>query len=552
MTVSDQLSGQLHRSWRLDMQPRTELGRVVAGGSDQSITRLSAGQPAGVELRQGSVSLEAESRISGNMGEIPAVSWNADFRQVSSTLQLPPGWRLVFASGADDISDTWVHRWTLLDIFLVLIIALGIGRLFGPAWGAVALVTLVLTFNEPDAPQFVWLAVLVGETLVRVLPTHWIKSVIKLYRLGAWATLVIICVSFMVDHVRHGMYPALEQQRELGAVLSYSDYASGNAAQYARSTVTLEQAKNSEADHDNDGIPDEKKGDKSETKPMGGLGGAHAAAPAPTIVAMPPPKIPEPVQQAVSKQRSFNVRDYDKNATVQTGPGIPRWEWTRISLGFSGPVQRAQTLHLWLLPPVANLILALVRAVLLGLLVLCLLGFPGKFWPASFRAPARAAAKVGGAAVVALLLLLGSTTAHADGAQGVQTPSAALLEQLKSRLLEAPDCAGNCASSPRMLLDASANSLRLRIEILAGAQTAVPLPGSPDHWLPDHVVLDGKPAAAMRRGDGKAFYLVVGEGAHQILAEGPLPSAETVQIALPLPPRRVEAGPLKGWTAIRN
>ena len=177
MTVSDKISGQLHRSWRLDMQARTELGRVVASGADQSITRLGPNQPAGVELRQGNLSLEADSRIDGGVEEIPAVSWDADFHQVSGTLELPPGWRLLHASGADDVSETWVHSWTLLQIFLVLIIALGIGRLFGPAWGGLALVTLILSFNEDAAPQYIWLAVLVGEALVRVLPQHWVKTV---------------------------------------------------------------------------------------------------------------------------------------------------------------------------------------------------------------------------------------------------------------------------------------------------------------------------------------------------------------------------------------
>jgi hypothetical protein len=540
MTVSDRLSGQLHRSWRLDMQARTELGRVVASGADQSITRLGAGQPAGVELRQGSLSIEAESRITGSMSEIPAVSWNADFRSVASTLQLPPGWRLIFASGADDIGETWVHSWTLLQIFLVLIIALGIGRLFGRAWGAIALVTLTLTFNETDAPRYVWLAVLVGETLVRVLPAQRIRSVAKLYRLAVWAALVVFSVSFMVGQVRHGMYPALEQERELGAVLSYSAYASDNAAQYARSTVMLKGGET-----DNDSLQQNDKsdvagklgvfGNKDQQEVTNTRTSPHASdAPSalPGWAGGPSP------QQSAQRHRPLKKQDYDKNATVQTGPGVPRWEWTRVPFGFSGPVQRAQTLRLWLLPPVANFILALLRSLLLGLLVICLLGFPGSFWPAGFRSRVGGAL---GAAAAMLVLFAGMGAAHAD-----TTPDSDLLDQLKARLLEAPDCAPDCASSPRMLLDASPNSLRVRVEVLAGAQTAIALPGGADRWLPDHVLLDGKPASAMRRADGK-LYLVVPEGAHQIIAEGPLPSAETVQIALPLKPHRVEAT-LKGWT----
>jgi hypothetical protein len=49
---------------------------------------------------------------------------------VSGQLHLPPGWRLLHASGVDEVADTWLQRWTLLDIFLVLVIAVAIGRLY--------------------------------------------------------------------------------------------------------------------------------------------------------------------------------------------------------------------------------------------------------------------------------------------------------------------------------------------------------------------------------------------------------------------------------------
>jgi hypothetical protein len=535
MTVSDKISGQLHRSWRLDMQPRTELGRVVASGADQSITRLGPGQLAGVELRQGNLSLEADSRIGGRVDEIPAVSWDADFHQVAGTLELPPGWRLLHASGADDVSETWVHGWTLLDIFLVLVTGLAIGRLFGAAWGGLALVTLILSFNEDAAPQYIWLAVLLGEALVRVLPQqHWVKSVVKLYRLGARVGLVVISVSFMVGHVRHGMYPALEQERQLGGVQSFNDYSNDNAAQYLRSnSITVELPKSETAE---------------ETPAPDKIGGFLGKSAAPAAAA-PPVANPEPMQQqAVDQQiagkfrkRSFNVRDYDKNAMVQTGPGVPRWSWTSVRLGFSGPVQRAQTLRLWLLPPGVNLALAFVRVLLLGMLVLCLLGLPGNFWPRSWR---RSSAIVAG-----LLLLSFGGVARAEEAKSAAgtIPDAALLQQLKERLLKAPECAPTCASSPRMELMVTPSVLRLRVEVLAAADTAVPLPGNAQHFVPDHVLLDGKPAAALLRANDGALWIAVTEGAHQVLLEGALLGRDTVQIPLLLKPRRVEAK-LDGWT----
>ena len=456
-----------------------------------------------------------------------AVSWDADFNRVSATLQLPPGWRLLAAGGADSVPGTWVDRWTLFDLFLVLIIAVAMSRLFGLLWGGLAVVTLGLGWLESGMPHYAWLVVLATEAVFRVLPEGRLRWLVKVGRLGAWAGLVVLAVAFSVQHMREGMYPALAQTQSLGGVMSFSEYSSENAAQYQRS------------------------------------GSAEVAK-----------------TQASGKSRSFNVRDFDQNATVQTGPGLPRWQWQPISIRFSGAVQRDQRLSFWLLGPRINLVLSFLRVLLLGVLVLCVLGFPGGFWPSGLRRLLQRAPAV--AAV--LFLALGSSVAHAqepgdeppldEEEQEVQeaqetrqdeieTPSPAkaprkaappkrveldskLLEQLRARLVEPPECAPSCASSPRMMLEASPRALRLRLEVLSGAETAVPLPGSAQQWVPETVLLDGRAASGLRRQPDGTLWLAVAPGAHQVTMEGPLPPRETVQLALPLRSYRVEAK-LDGW-----
>jgi hypothetical protein len=530
MTASDRISGQLHRSWRMEVLPGTELGRVVAGGADQSITQLGAGKPPGVELRQGNLVLEAESRIPGDPGRISAVSWNADFHQVSATLQLPPGWRLLHASGADDVRETWIHAWTLLDIFLVLVISLAVGRLFGVAWGAVALVALTLSFNERDAPRYAWLVPLVGEALLRVLPDHAFKTLVKAFRLAAWAALVVIGVGFMVEQVRWALYPSLEQQQRLGEVQSWTDYSSGNAAQYLRSSSVAAQSD------------------------LGGNGYGVANEPEPRPPGDGPMGQRTPMPQAkVMAQRSVNVRDFDKNAMVQTGPGLPRWNWTAVKLSFSGPVEPSQVLRFWFLSPRVNLFLAFARVALLALLLLCVLGFPGSFWPRILqRGSATAGISLVAAALAMLTLLFARPARAADKASHSAESSSALpdqtlLDQLKARLLEPPECAPTCASSPRVELQVSPSQVQIRVELLAAAQTSVPLPGNAQHWSPDQVLLDGKPADALRRGSEGSLWIAVGPGVHQVLMQGALPLRETVQIALPLKAGRTEAH-VEGWS----
>ena len=151
-TMHDRVSGTLTRAWRLDMAPPIVLGRVAVDGADQFITRLDANAPSGVEIRAGALQLDADSRLDGAYHALPAVGWMQDFQSVFCELQLPPGWRLLYATGVDQARPTWVATWTLLDLFVVLITALATARLFGWAWGMLALFAVGLCYTEPDAP----------------------------------------------------------------------------------------------------------------------------------------------------------------------------------------------------------------------------------------------------------------------------------------------------------------------------------------------------------------------------------------------------------------
>lgn len=557
-TVSDRVTGQLHRSWRLEVQPGTELGRVVASGADQPITRLAPEGAAGVELRQGAVALEADSRLPGPIDRLSAVSWDADFERVEATLQLPPGWRLVAARGADQVSGTWVDRWTLFDFFVVLVIAVATAKLFGLRWGALALVALGLSWQEHEVPQYAWLVVLGAEALVRVLPEGTLRWLLKAGRLAAWVGLVVLAVGFAVEHVRSGLYPGLAREQRLGGMMSFSEYSNENVAQYQRSLQ--------------DGLTRHAPPGRWESEASDSAEPSEALAPA----------APPPAQAKTGKLRSHNVRDFDRNATVQTGPGLPRWEWTQVPIRFSGAVQRDQTLSLWLLGPGVNLALAVTRVLALGLLLLAFLGFPGKGWPravSSLRrtpptppvppgppAPSVTAAGLILALTAGLALFPAAASAQEPATEAPPEPGAheldstpdeglapaaprqasRLLDTLRDRLLEPPRCAPSCASSPRLMLEASPRALTLRFEVLAGALTAVPLPGGAEQWVPHTVLLDGHPTPALQRRPDGTLWLAVSPGVHQVAMEGPLPQRETVQLALPMRSYRVDAV-LDGW-----
>ncbi len=543
MTMSDRLTGTLSRSTRLEMQKPAALGRVAIRGKDQFITQLGDASRVGVEIRQGDLDVVADSRVTGDTSEVPAVGWNHNFAHVSGTLFVPPGYRVLHASGVDEVPGTWVRHWRLLEIFLVLILALATARLFGIGWGVLALVTLVLTLPESDAPKWIWAVVLGFEALVRVLPAGRVRLAFSVCRFAVAMVLVLLAIPFLVDHVREGIYPALARsgvataREEEGGVGTMMKEAQDERVPAAPPPVQVapvgaasavnapsEAPANAEQVQDKPARDDLKR--KPEPKASGGVGARGAYW-----------------DSSSSRQQQLNVDVYDPNAMVQTGPGLPSWTWTSLDLRWSGPVEHGQTLRLFMVGPRGNLLLALLRAALLvALLARCMPFFDRILaWRRGGGGSSGGGALPAAGAVVFAFLAtsLVSGTARAD------VPSKDMLDELGKRLAEAPSCAPSCATSSRLVIDVAPRSLRARVAIDVAAKVVVPLPASASQWLPERVELDGKAATGLLLRDDKLF-VALDPGPHDLVLEGALPDRETVQIPLPLKPRRVEAA-LRGW-----
>src|SRR5437773_38050 len=494
-TVKDHISGTAARTWRLEMAEPTVLGRAAVGGREQFLTRLGDRSSVGIELREGQLRLEADSRVEGAVSRVPAVGWDHDFQGVNAQLNLPPGWQLYYASGVDDVSSSWVTNWTLLDLFVVLIVAMAVGRLWSWRWGLVALATLALTYPESMAPRWLWLAVLAGDALVRALPEGRPLGYAKLFRLGAIVGLVIIALGFAADQLRVGLHPQLaapppvaETVTGVGGVVPAAPAAKAREAgevRYKRGLADLEEEKSFER-----------------------------------------------AVRAGYEDR-YNVYRLDPNALIPTGPGLPRWSWQTIWLSWRGPVERDQRLHLVLASPRVNRTLAFLRVALTGLLLACVAG--GALGSGGLPASAARALVLG-------LVVLG-TASHARA----EFPSPDLLSELQKRLLERPECVPECASSPRLRLEVTRGALSARMEVDAATETAVPLPGSARHWSPTRVLVDGQPAQGLWRAPDGILWLETAAGMHQVLLEGALPDVDRVEMPLPLKPHRVEAR-AEGWT----
>ncbi|MEN8218390.1 MAG: hypothetical protein ABFS56_18870 [Pseudomonadota bacterium] len=512
-SVQDRVSGTMTRGWRLEMAEPAVLGRVAVNGQNQFITRL--GSHSGVEVRHGEIDLVADSRLEEAVAQLPVVGWAHDFQQVSAALHLPQGWRLLNATGVDHVPNTWFKQWTLLDLFIVLVMAAAIGKLWRWWWGALTLVTLVLIYGEPYAPYWVWLSIIVAVALLRVLPAlGWFSRLVRGYRNLSLIALLIIALPFMMQQVRQSIFPQLERP---GATLEMP--SSISVRTYSKSGLFQSQEAFRQKEVLKSGI-------------------YYKQAP------------PEPAKR---------LAQIDPNAQVQTGPGLPQWEWRSIAMRWSGPVDQNQSVQLWLLSPTVNSVLGGVRVVLLAILTTFLLWVswgPGARLLFKPKKTSQAVNKsVHAAGVLLLVGLLLPLVSYAqtspspslkEGQGEFNFPSQSLLDELQKRLLAPPDCLPYCAGSPRLLLELEASQLRVRMEIHSLTDTAVPLPGVAKQWLPQEVLLNGEPAQALLRQKNGQLWLSVTEGIHQVQLAGALPKRNTVQLPLPLKPHFVEVN-AKGW-----
>ncbi|MDD5410177.1 MAG: hypothetical protein PHF31_01980 [Methylobacter sp.] len=499
-TVNDTITGKMTSGWRLNTLPQTQLGRVTLNGSNQFITQDKNGKQ-GVEVRSGRIVLNADSRVTGDVSSTSAVGWEQGFHNVSAELNLPPGWRLLAASGVDNVPDSWISRWTLLDLFLVLIAALATGRLWNPYWGGLALVTLVLIWHEPGSPQFVWLNILAAIALIKVLPQGRFLILMRWYRNVFWLVLIMVALPFMVEQVRTGLYPQLEKPWQ---------------------------------------------GINVPTPQYSDMAGKVAEAPAPQAMSQ---MKEEALRKAMPSRYSTAYPDtavdferIDPKAKVQTGPGLPQWEWNKVMLSWNGSVDAQQQMHLWYLSPTMTMLLNFIRVVLVGLLALLMFGVAEKF---RFKSASPATTLLLWFLLLPMLSM-SSQNGYAD------IPDKAVLDELRSKLLEkqpAPDCLPSCVQISQMKMTITHDKeLAITLQIHAQQSVAIPLPAEYEQWFPDQVIVDGQIAQRLYR-HNNGLWINLSEGEHQVVLGGATPLLSKFTLPLPLKPNWVSIQSI-GWQVI--
>ncbi|HEX7111921.1 MAG TPA: hypothetical protein VF216_05710, partial [Mizugakiibacter sp.] len=505
----DRLQGTLAGTDRLDVGAPWMLLRVAQDDTPLLVTRGASKDLTGVEVRAVNLDFVAGLRLEARGGRVPATGWQRTLDGVEAILHLPYGYRLLGAPGADRSPDSWVAQWSLLDLFVVALIALLAGRLLGWPWALVALGFLTLSQHEFGAPRWTLALAVALLLVVRALPEGRLRTAGRIGGVAMLALATLWTLPFAAVQLRDVLHPQLEGDVLMALPAPY-------AAKQEAATAEREAR-------------------------------VQYAPAAPPKALLPPPPVAEESAPTPSALQSIAVTGsatptsamvssvaYAPGSIVQAGPGEPAWRIGRAyRLGWDGPVDAGQSVRLMIAPPWLTRAL---RVLMLGLLVALLARIAqgaGLSGGAALRWRG-----AGAAALLALAVL-------APAARATDLPTPQLLEQLRQRLLEAPKCAPACAALPQAQLAADGDQVTLSLDVAAGAAIALPLPASDAALMLTAVAVDGKPADALARREG-ALWLPLPRGVHRVVLGFRAGAADSATLSFPLMPARVQfAG--RGW-----
>jgi hypothetical protein len=487
ITGLENINGHMSKDWRLNSAQGTTIGRATV--EDQPVLITDHNGQQGLEIRSADINLSAVTLVN-NPKQFSTSGWDARADSFSATLHLPPGWRVLYAKGVDRIQGTWLSKWDLWDLFLILILTAATRKLIGNKTAILALATLVIAYHETGSPLSVIPALLIAVPLLSVT-TGKFKSFIRGWTVLFTAIFVIGMISFAISAFRLAIYPSLEKA-ELSHYSPSSRYSSTNSS--ANSSGAL-------LHDDKTSLMQEEMLEKDSS---------FSQLRSPSSVSNTAPK---------RKRSMYQVTENDR---VQTGPGLPTWEWNRINFKANSPVHKSQTLSVTYCPPLFTSLWRVLSVFFLaayGLLII------GKAIPLlkskSDDTENKTLPNTSTLASIfgAMLLVSISVMTPTNNVIASDYPPEYLLKELETRLTKAPECLPNCISLNNGSLKIKGNNLALSFEAYAQAHITMALPDIKGNWQLSEIKLDQKPLPTARRANNKNS-LLLSKGHHKILLTG--------------------------------
>lgn len=465
-TIADRLSGSLHSSGRLSLLPPLAAGRIEVDGQARLINQLKdTTGSAGVEIRNSSLSVAALSELSTTT-KMPVHGWDLQADRVETRVNLPDGWAAVAVFGASEVYGDWLHAWDLWDMFLVMLLTVAAYRLLGVPAACALLVWLLLAYQKPDAPHWLWLIVLASLALAKFATGKFAK-VSQWFAQAALLLLGIALLNFATQQIRYAVYPQLAASGDSQAfqelIIRQDIHAAAPVAVGEAAPAPVEAMQVAEQERS-----------RMEKQKVEIIEVTGASVPTSYELAAQQPDL------------LYGVQSTDPANKIQTGPAAPDWSSEQLVVNFSGPVSAEQQWSMYVVPAWLHS-LGRILMIMLSLLLFWQLLAP---WRNQLQAIIRTTAA---RPVAALLMCLFAFPSPDAAAQSMPSPE--LLQELREHLHKPALCVPNCASIEQVMLKSTASDLQIQMKVHSQDFHVYRLPINAD--LSTKVQMDGQDAALL-------------------------------------------------------
>jgi hypothetical protein len=398
----DTILGTMRTGWRFNVSQPFHLKQVVDNDlyydkhkliTQQSNSEGPSTPQEGIEWRSSQVNISATARTDFQSA-LPLSAWQQTIQSIETRLQLPPGYRLLHASGYDRIHNSWLSRWNIFSVFLLILTTTVVYRLFSWPQAIAAFLLLSLGMHEPYIPKLLTLL----SALLLLINSWFTQSRFKSF-IHKVTTLAVVLLSiqlffFSLNQIQTALYPDLENQSvafNLGTLKKQLDRENKFAAVELESEAILDE------------------------------------------IMVTGSRVSSPAQEIISN---------DPDAHTQAGLGVPEWSWNQYILYRNGPITNDEQQQLFILYPWQSFVIHCLLVLLGGYLLLCFARLIfGRGNTANSVVPAS----------LFLMISLSLFTPHWALAQE-SYPSEQQLAELQQRLLSTTHCQAVCTSLSNVTL----------------------------------------------------------------------------------------------------
>lgn len=487
MVTSDFLSVDAPEETRISAS--YQLGTVFVDGDRRLITHLETDTESnpGVLIHPSSETVSAMG-IVGQRSGFSANGWGVNADSLTLKLNVPPGWKLLWTTGVDQVRGAWLAGWwNLGEIFLAVLIIVVLFRVGGFPIAVIAAIAVVLSYQDHQVPANGWLLLGLLLLLERVLKSERLRNANAIVYWLLFVPVAVASIYVAANNVRQAIYPQLDSI--LGQAMSSTSIS------HERVPATRQTLARSEALDLREHIVSGNFKQREEQQ-----------------------YLDRPAVDSTDEADPDRGEPYVPLA-VQTGPGKPTWQWDSAYLHWSGPVAANQTIGLTFSPPpltrVLWILIALLHLFMLFVFVFIRVrNFPGL--PPWVKK------------IVPVFLI----SAAASTAQG-NFPDQAILDDLKERLTTPPSCIPGCVSIEEASFEMSdETNLVLSLRYLTEADVAVDLPVSEPQTAVTEVTRNGQRVAVLGSRNNKLQVHLV-EGANLVQLGYNLAGIDDLVVNLP-------------------